>query len=280
MSAPDRSRVVLLAWTAYGMGQKLGLILPAVFGVAFVLVGLHLQRSASASTTPTRAASGLLVARDAELSRTDANGVTGPDNAFFAGQVAPSAPETSRDRWDLSAMIATAVGLLLICVAIFQGYHLWTNSNTTIDLPNQLLGLERVEDPALEKAFDDVKEKFEGNGLSNLQMAAYGAPAESIIVVGGRISGIRDADAEVFGPLESQFGMTDTGGSGMVIVEPGPQGGQVRCTVSSAQSTNACVWLSADALHGDGVYGAIQFEGNVTSDYAQAVQTVRGQIEK
>lgn len=297
----------MLAVSAVLVGQLLGMLALIVLGVALAVVGFRRWQSTNAVTTTL--ATPLPAIQPTQSRGTPSSprppAMPGAEDSFFGGRVTTAAtgvpagvnPAVTDTRYHPSygsaparpvpsqkpvvAVLLMVVGLGLASAATFQGYTIWANSRAILTLPDQLLGMERVdEDSVLGQLVEEAKTRYVRNDvLSDMQMAAYGDPTQFVFVTAGEVDEASGYEGDFFSGATDGLASAGVPDMELSAVDPGPKGGDMRCVERSAEQVSICAWVSSSAAGNAVVVGVAMFTGTLSSDYADATRTIRDQIE-
>ncbi len=173
-------------------------------------------------------------------------------------------------------IILVVVGALVAIVSLF-GYRVMT-SGTEIVLPDELLGMERV-DPDSEMAQDVERswgelETYVGEDVE-LHVGTYTAGTELLIVAAAEtgVTGTTEQD-EYFAGFSGGFA-GEMPQVELTELDAGPHGGRMQCVniASSGNTTGACTWIADDTF-------GVMVLTSPEADIAEATLAVREAIEQ
>ena len=195
-------------------------------------------------------------------------------------------PPRRRSRRHIGRYALVAAGLVVLVTAVLTGptlWHVYAARNTTLGLPEQLVGLSRDTTEDSQETADYLRDAIgTSTSLSDPVGAVYdrdGDKAHSVLIFGGTGAVYRPAHT-----LSSIFGLLDDsadGISGLHDVPSGPLGGVLRCGVSVGADDGSgadpdipiCGW----ADHGSVV--AALFPGRTAEEAADMMRQIRDTIE-
>ena len=190
----------------------------------------------------------------------------------FTTGVRPPAQSTANP---FLPVILIVIGIL-VAVAAFAGYRVMT-SGTQIELPDELLGLERVDpDSAMaqevESSYSEL-ETYMGEDFE-LHVGTYTQDQQLLVVAAAEIgeSGATGQD-EFFAGL-SEGGTSQLPTARFAEEDAGAQGGRMQCVdmPTAGGSAGACAWIA------DETFGIVVMSSPGT-DMADATRTIREAIE-
>lgn len=284
---PDRGSVVVIAISAYEIGQLVGLFLLGALGAALILKGLQQWQGkapvVSAGPPP------MMMPTSPVTQPTPTPGA-GEDFFFAAptGVYPASNPAVTDTRWhadyssgttatkspsNAKSIVLLVLGIGLVGAALLQAYLAFLAPRTTIEMPDELLGMERIEaDSVLGQQLDAAAAQLTGPGTEDLEIAGYGDIDQFIVVLGGEIDDGSGSPNDYFAGLEEGLA---SGGQSITLVEaePGTLGGEMRCAILGDQSVSLCAWV------GDGVVGTVVITGPAADDYESTTREIRSNVE-
>lgn len=172
-------------------------------------------------------------------------------------------------------IVLIVVGVL-VAVAAFAGYRVMM-SGTQIELPDELLGLERVDpDSAMaqevERSYSEL-ETYMGEDFE-LHVGTYTKDQQLLVVAAAEIgeSGAAGQDEFFAGLSEGIASQLPT--ARFAEEDAGAQGGRMQCVdmPSAGSGTGACAWIA------DETFGIVVMSSPGT-DMADATRSVREAIE-
>lgn len=189
-----------------------------------------------------------------------------------AGTPPPSLPVASSGAPRSTALVV--VGAVLLVAALGSAYWFFYGSRSAIELPDQLLGLERIDaDSALGQQLDDAGEQYSGAWTGDLEIAGYGDVDQFAVVIAGQVDEVRGGPEDFFTGLDQ--GLAISGQKFAFTKEDaGSKGGDLRCTVVPAQQAALCAWTNND------IVGIVALSGSLATDSANATREIRDQIER
>jgi hypothetical protein len=225
-------------------------------------------------------------------------GMNGNDD-FFGGPVAPTSPSTgassnphmvhnkeygtfagpsatsSKSR-SLIPVIVGAVVLGLLILSFF-GYRMYF-SHTQIELPDQLMGLERVDPDS--PAGQSIEESWSGLKTMageevELHIGAYNAGQKTLVVVAGETGTSDSNDVSEFFNGMSESMKAQLPSATLKDADAGDAGGTMKCFDVSQSGVKAggCAWV------GDDTFGMV-IGAPLEEDVAAMARDVRSEIEK
>lgn len=172
-------------------------------------------------------------------------------------------------------VVLIVVGVL-VAVAAFAGYRVAT-SGTQIELPDELLGLERVDPESamaqeVERSWSEL-ETYLGEDFE-LHVGTYTAGQQLLVVAAAEIDegGAADQDEFFAGMSEGVAGALPQ--VRFAEEDAGPRGGRMQCVDMPAAGVEAgaCAWIA------DETFGVLVMTSPGT-DMADATRSVREAIE-
>jgi len=195
-------------------------------------------------------------------------------------------PARRRSRRHIGRYALVAAGLVVLVAAVLTGptlWHVYAARNTTLELPEQVVGLSRDTSEGSQETADYLRDAIgTSTSLSDPVGAVYdldGDKTHSVLIFGGTGAVYRPAHT-----LSSVFGLLDDsadGISGLHDVPPGPLGGVLKCGISVGTDDGSgadpdipiCGW----ADHGSVV--AALFPGRTADEAADMMHQIRDAIE-
>jgi hypothetical protein len=194
-----------------------------------------------------------------------------PEPNVYAPPGPPGAPVKAAST-PAVPVILVAVGALLAVTALL-GYRMLF-SGTQIEIPQTLMGLERVDEDSplaqqLDRAVDDFASQWPGEHIE----AGLFQSGDQLLLVIGAEAGSQDLDGGTEGFFAGMGSALAESGSQSVleVVDPGPRGGDLRCL--DLPSGTMCAWIDDDVV---GLY----VMGPNLGEPGQVAQEIREAIEQ
>jgi hypothetical protein len=283
--------------SAYQLGQVTGSTLLAVLGLALIFKGwqsLRLakqaasptpampapMRSAPAQTVPSTPASQQQAAVGDFFSATPINPAA-PDPSWHVDYTNPTTPRTEalRPSARIGSVVVLVIGGFLAVAGTFGSYQTISNSGGSVTLPDQLLGMERIAaDSPISAQLDLVKQAFPAALDVEPQLAGYASGDRLLIVLGGASKDLGGNPGDSANSDQYFSGFEEGAGSAgasfsLKTVDPGANGGQMRCADIRNGAASVCAWFSPRT------YGVIVATGMGSVDYVDAAHQIRLAVE-
>jgi hypothetical protein len=217
----------------------------------------------------------------------------GQPPAFAPLPGAPQPPSGLRGTGGMVALVAGSVVLLLILVGVGAVLLLRSGDEPTrsapaagqasatgpaeypasIEFPQTLAGMNKIEDEDLDRLSNLIVDGLKASGNIETAGAAYYSSASEP----ARIVGLIGATGKISNPAtELNRMLSGTSVTGVVTVDPGPLGGQMRCGIrdDSSQRLTVCGWADRGSV-GLGI-----FLDRTTSEAENLFRQIRGEVLK
>jgi len=204
--------------------------------------------------------------------------MTGSEADYFGSTITPApadaapAAHLTRPAPQRQPVLLVAAAVLAV-VALAAAYWFLFGSRAAIEMPDQLLGLDRIEtDSALGQQLEGAGEQYSGPWEGDLEIAGYGDVDQFAVVIAGQVDDVQGGPEDFFTGLDQ--GLAVSGQKfAFTREDAGPKGGDLRCTAVPAQQAALCAWTNGD------VVGIVALTGALSADYASATREIREQIE-
>jgi len=165
------------------------------------------------------------------------------------------------------------VGVGLASSALFQGYQQFFAGGRTIEMPDEVLGMERIDpDSDLGRQLEASQRQLPTlPGGEELQSAAYISGSGVLLVAAGESA----SSAEEVDDFFADFGTEMTQVAPELTlseVDPGLLGGNMRCTANNPQAIGICAWVDRDTV-------GVVFVAAAGLDVTDTARQVREAIE-
>lgn len=199
-----------------------------------------------------------------------------PINKEYGSYGGPT-PTSTKAATPLMPLVVGAVVLVVVALIAFVGYR-YLFGGTQIELPNQLMGMERIDPDsaqgkALEQSFSQLNEDLD-RGVE-VHVGGYQANGRLLVVAAAEDGTTNPNDVKQFFDNGVTTLLAEVPSAKVTDADPGPGGGKMKCfeMTYAATKSGVCVWLAEDDL------GAV-VASPLESDVAQMARTVRAEITK
>lgn len=170
------------------------------------------------------------------------------------------------------------VGVAIVAIALV-GFFCYRTffSGTQIELPEQLIGLERFDpDGAMAQSVDESLSELEAIAGGDVEMhfGLYGREAETLVVVAGETGSSDTSEVDDFFEGMSTTMTSQLPTATLTDADSGARGGTMKCfeVTQAGVRGGGCQWVAEDTV-------GIVIVAPLTGDVAEMTRAVRDEIE-